>query len=133
MFDWTFNRTGWGSRRVRRFARRSSGNEMSRRQTPLISEQNREALTRIAWLADHWQFDVYLVNAPLYDRLYEEADFRRYYEGTVRLVAGVVEVSPRFHYVMRTPQTSPIEQLQGVDHVTEGAAAVYSSARRCCG
>ena len=101
---------------------------MSRRQTPLISEQNREALTRIAWLADHWQFDVYLVNAPLYDRLYEEADFRRYYEGTVRLVAGVVEVSPRFHYVMRTPQTFPIEQLQGVDHVTERAAAVYSSA-----
>jgi hypothetical protein len=100
----------------------------SQNEAPRMTSQNREALQRIAALADFRGFDVYLANSPLYDRLYQHDGFASYYDRVVSLVDDVIRTSPRMHLVLRTPYTVPIEQLQGVDHVTEAAAGPYSRA-----
>lgn len=101
--------------------------KVAREQPFVMSAMNRAALTRIRGLAETHGFDVYLANAPIYGRLWEEPGFAAYYAGVMRELKALIGSSERMHLLLEQPMQFPVSELQGVDHVTGAGALRYSA------
>ncbi len=91
-----------------------------------ISRPNRQALEAIATLAKEHGFNVYLVNSPIYEGLYENKDFRAYYSQMQETLSTYALKNERLYYI-REPITFPKEQMQNTDHLIYSAAKVYTN------
>jgi hypothetical protein len=91
-----------------------------------LSRPNREALERIAALAEQHQFTVYLANSPLYERLYHQQAFQKYFAQIEGSLAALTAGSSRVHRIFKVPMTFAKDQLEHVDHVIYPAACAYT-------
>lgn len=95
---------------------------------PEISSFNRAGLQAIADLADRYQFNVYLVNSPMYEGLWYHADFRSYFNVIQDKLQQVAGNYPRLHLLhFDSDLRFSAEQMENVDHVIFPAAQIYTS------
>jgi len=92
-----------------------------------MSDDNQRALMEIRELANHYDFEVILAGAPLYDALYQRATFRSYYDDVADALNQWVQPNPHWHYVFRQPMLFPRRMMQNVDHLTVQGAQDYSA------
>lgn len=91
-----------------------------------LSDINQRSLMHLRTLADQHQFDVYFAAAPLYEGLYEDRAFRRYFRQMQRSLADFAATSDRLHVILNRPITFEPEDMQNVDHLKAPAAEVYT-------
>ena len=92
----------------------------------VISDASRIAIEHIIALADQHDINVYIVNAPLYEKLYENRLFReRRLAKISEWWSNIDHRSDNIHYIP-TISTFPLYQLQEVDHVIDDAAEIYT-------
>lgn len=91
-----------------------------------LSSNNREALEHIAKLAEKHDFNVYIANSPIYEKLYEHKDFKAYFGQLQDTLDGYAAKSDRVHYI-REPITFPKEEMENADHLVYSAAKVYTN------
>lgn len=91
-----------------------------------ISEINRAALDRIQTLADEYEFNVYIANSPIHDKLYADREFRTYFRKMQQTLKQVTAESDRLHVILDRPVTIPLSQLQNTDHVLLPAAQTFT-------
>ena len=91
-----------------------------------LSSNNREALEHIVKLAEKHDFNVYLANSPIYEKLYEHKDFKAYFTQIQNTLDGYAAKSDRVHYI-REPITFPKEEMENADHLVYSAAKIYTN------
>lgn len=86
-----------------------------------ISDDNLLALQHMAKLAKEHGFPIYLVNSPLYEKVWQDEPFQARYYKTIDGVEKAID-KDRITYLFRTPQTFPATHMTNADHLTyEGA------------
>lgn len=98
----------------------------TRRNTFRMTDENRRALDTISDLANRYNFDVFLVNSPLYFAVYQDEAFRAYYEQVADALNLWVAGNRHFHYVFQQPMLFPSDVMRNIDHVTVAGARRYS-------
>ncbi|MEC4984627.1 MAG: hypothetical protein SAJ37_13535 [Oscillatoria sp. PMC 1068.18] len=91
-----------------------------------LSESNRLALEKIISLANDEDFDVYLVNSPLYEGLYKNDNFRDYLQDLQITLDSYERENDRVYYLFREPRKFADNQMENADHVIESAAEIFS-------
>jgi hypothetical protein len=111
-----------------KYVRRDMRNHLEsvRQENVAFSEINRAAMQRIQQLAEQYDFDVFLANSPIYEGLYQERDFQRYFRKVQQQLIQFDRGSDRIHYVLRDPVTFSADQMRNTDHVITSAAEIYS-------
>ena len=92
-----------------------------------MSKVNEQALRRILALAEERDFDVYVVNGPLYEGLLRDPRFHAYYEDVVEKLDALTAGHRRAHYLLREPMTFPAEELVNADHLTAAGARRFTA------
>lgn len=97
-----------------------------KKRRPRISKDNREALLAIAKLAREHDFEVHVINGPVYERLRIKPEFTKYFERQVTMLERVVKDYPEVHI---GPNTLGFDgdELQNVDHISCEATGRYST------
>jgi hypothetical protein len=90
-----------------------------------ISPTNDMAMQEIGVLADSYGFEVYLVNSPVYQGLYDNAAYQIYLAGVQQKLA---EFAADSSYVFHIPEirTFPAELMQNPDHLILTGAVEYT-------
>jgi hypothetical protein len=91
-----------------------------------LSRDNERSLDRIARLAAEHGFDVYLVAAPVYQRLAEAESFREYFARVQQSLAARAGEGSRIHLVFDQPMTFAAGEMQNADHLVLSAANRYT-------
>ncbi|MBZ8182073.1 hypothetical protein [Oscillatoria salina] len=91
-----------------------------------LSKSNRLALEKIISLANKYEFEVYLVNSPLYEGLYKNDDFRNYLADVQTTLDRYEKQNDRVHYLFRKPRKFSRNEMENADHVIESAAEIFS-------
>jgi hypothetical protein len=91
-----------------------------------LSNTNRQSLEHIISLAEKHQFDVYLANSPIYEKLYQQKEFQGYYNQVREMLRRYANSSPRVHYILQEPATFPKEEMENADHLIYPAAKQYT-------
>jgi hypothetical protein len=92
-----------------------------------LSSENRRALDQIATLAQQHDFQVYIANSPIYEGLYNQPEFRRYYETVQADLKKYVDEHENLHLVFSEPMMFKAEQMENSDHVVYSSAKVYAA------
>lgn len=90
-----------------------------------LSSVNKLAWEYLVRLTEKYQFDVYLAPGPLYEDLYRDKDFRRYFGETQRTLKLMTFSHPRIHY-LSTPTVVPKSEFESANHVVLSAARRYT-------
>jgi len=98
----------------------------TRDNTFTMAEENQRALDTIVALADRYNFDVFLANAPLYSGVYDNQTFRAYYQQVVDALTTRFAANRHFHYLFQQPMLFSIDVMRNVDHLTTRGAVRYS-------
>ena len=98
----------------------------TRDNTFTMAEENQRALDTIAALADRYNFDLFLANAPLYSGVYDNQSFRAYYRQVVDALTTRFAGNRHFHYLFQQPMLFSIDVMRNVDHLTTAGARRYS-------
>ena len=90
-----------------------------------ISPTNDMAMQEIGVLADSWGFEVYMVNSPVYQGLYDDPAYQTYLAGVQRKLA---EFDSDYAYVFHiiAVRTFPAESMQNPDHLILTGAVEYT-------
>ncbi len=107
-------------------AQKKTNIEFAKKNKFKLSENNSKALERIVSLAEKHDFNIYLANSPIYEKLYEDKDFKAYYSQLQDTLGAYAAKSDRVHYI-REPITFPKEQMENADHLVYSAAKVYTN------
>jgi hypothetical protein len=91
-----------------------------------LSRDNERSLGRIARLAEEHDFDVYLVAAPVYERLAEARTFRTYFARVQQSLAAQAGEGSRIHLVFDQPMAFAAGEMQNADHLVLTAANRYT-------
>ena len=91
-----------------------------------LSATNQKAMDSIIQLAEEHDINVYLVNSPLYEELYQNPDFRAYYDRVQIELDQISQRSDKVKRVMTTPMTFSKEEMENADHVITEAAEAYT-------
>src|SRR5262249_5276072 len=70
-----------------------------------LSESNRRALEYLADAAERYNFDLFIVNSPLYEGLMRDAAFVHYYSEMESVIGSIIAGRRNVHYILRTPMT----------------------------
>lgn len=93
-----------------------------------ISLFNEAGLQAIAGLAERYQFNVFLVNSPLYEGLWHHADFRTYFNSIQSKLKRIASNHPQLHLLhFDRDLMFSAGQMENVDHVIFSAAKIYTS------
>lgn len=90
-----------------------------------ISEHNQMALESIRENAEKYDFDVFIVNSPVYEGLYQDANFQHYYSQMQTALNAFADESPRVHFLSDTI-TFPKEKMENADHLIYSSAKTYT-------
>ncbi|MGB6297652.1 MAG: hypothetical protein WBF90_15910 [Rivularia sp. (in: cyanobacteria)] len=107
-------------------AQRKMHLDFTRKNKFYLSSNNREALEHIAKLAEKHDFNVYIANSPIYEKLYDHKDFKAYFGQLQDTLNGYAAKSDRVHYIQE-PITFPKEEMENADHLVYSAAKVYTN------
>lgn len=91
-----------------------------------ISPENLLALEAMAELAREHGFQIYVVNAPMYDRLFENAAIQAYLGDIAAFFEGFAREHPKVHHIFAEPRLFPASDMTTVDHLATKAANVFS-------
>lgn len=91
-----------------------------------LSITNQKAMDSIIQLAEKHDINVYLVNSPLYEELYQNPDFRAYYDRVQTELEQISQRSERVQRIMTTPMTFSKEEMENADHLISTAAEAYT-------
>lgn len=95
---------------------------------PHISRTNLHGLEALAKIAQQYGFSIYIVNGPLYEGLWEHADFRSFFNMMQQEVKQVVERYPVMHQLpFDKDLLFPASEMENVDHLNVTAAKVYTA------
>src|SRR5690606_17919622 len=86
---------------------------------------NQQALDRVIELADEYQINVYFLNTPLYDKLYEDPRFQEYIHRMRDWLELNVSRSSQVHYITRFYLFEE-DELSTVDHAYDVSAREYT-------
>lgn len=86
----------------------------------------RETLKAMADLAEKYDFDLWLVEAPLNQTLWADAAFRRKWFEVHAALVEFARGHRRVHVVFDEPMTFADERMQNCDHVLADAAAEFT-------
>jgi hypothetical protein len=92
----------------------------------VLSALNRKALEQIRDLADEKQFDVFIINGPVYEVLYSDDAFQNYFYEVQKVISDIAAGSDRMHYILNPPMTFPRDKMQSADHTTNAGAREYT-------
>ncbi|MGB7441864.1 MAG: hypothetical protein WA919_12405 [Coleofasciculaceae cyanobacterium] len=90
-----------------------------------LSSPNHQALEKIAALAQHYNFNVYLANSPIHQKLSENEEFQAYYAQVKATLSTYAAQSEQIHYISE-PVTFSKYQMQNSDHLIYTSAKVYT-------
>jgi hypothetical protein len=90
-----------------------------------ISEHNRVALESIKENAEKHNFNVFIVNSPVYEGLYEDPDFQHYYAQMRANLNAFADQSSKVYFLDDTI-TFPKEKMENADHVIYSSAKTYT-------
>ena len=93
-----------------------------------MTKENRQAVEYLVSLANKNQFDLYIVNSPLYEKLYDNTDFQRYYKQVQEKLKKLTDGSDRANVLFANPKLFPIEELENSNHLLHTGARRFSSA-----
>lgn len=91
-----------------------------------LSPINRDALERMGELSDRHGFDLWVASGPLWEGVWGDPHFRRYFDAAMRGLSEVAADFDHMRVVLRDPVRFPDGDMENVDHLTEDAAAVYT-------
>ena len=91
-----------------------------------LSQLNRLAVERIGALADQYAFDVYIVEGPLFQGLYQNEHFLRSFRELQAMLVALTARSDRVHYVSQVPITFAEDEMQDAYHPLDATARVYT-------
>jgi hypothetical protein len=95
------------------------------RQERDVSDINMALLNEMVVLADSYDFDLYLVNGPIYDGVVQHDPTRAYITRVNQTLEEVASQSDYVHHVDMLAMF-PLEQMQSSDHVIFAAARTFS-------
>ncbi len=93
----------------------------------VVSQPNRKALERIKELAEKHKFDVFIANGPVYQGLYDDPDFQKYYDVVRQSIGEITATSDYLHYILDPPMTFDANKMQSADHVIASSARDYTA------
>ena len=91
-----------------------------------LSATNQNSMDAIIKLAEEHNINVYLANSPLYAELYQNPNFRAYYDRVQNELEQISNTSPKVQRILTTPMTFTKEEMENVDHVITTAAESYT-------
>ena len=91
-----------------------------------FSDTNQDSINAIIDLAEKHDINVYLANSPLYEELYQNPDFRKYYDQVQQGLAQISDRSDKVKRILVEPMTFSKTEMENVDHVIETAAKSYT-------
>lgn len=91
-----------------------------------FSNTNQKALQAIIKLAEEHDINIYLANSPIYDELYQNPDFRAYYNQVQAELKSISDRHKNIHHIMDRPMTFSKAQMQNADHLIASAAESYT-------
>jgi hypothetical protein len=92
-----------------------------------LSVENRRSLERVAELAQEYRFHVYVANAAVHQKLYQDVYFQKYLAQVEEMLLEFVASSDRLHYLPQK-MTFSDTQMQNSDHLTYAAAWQFTDA-----
>ncbi len=93
-----------------------------------MTGENRQALEYMVSLAKEKGFKLYVVNSPLYEKLYDNAEFQRYYAQTQTELKKLTDETSWAKVLFGEPQLFPIEEMGNSNHLLHSGARKFSSA-----
>lgn len=91
-----------------------------------LSSINVRALKGLEETASQHRFEIIFVNGPLYRGMYEQEDFRSYYNRIIKWLADFTASSPSLRSAFEEPFLFSENEMQSIDHVTVFAAERYT-------
>lgn len=92
-----------------------------------FSNTNQKAIDAIVELAEKHDINVYLANSPLYEKLYQNPEFKTYYDRVQQELAKLSDrTNHKIQRVMTKPMTFKKEEMENADHLIVSAAESYT-------
>lgn len=91
-----------------------------------VSHQNRQALERLAAIAHQHHIQVYLSNAPIYEKLYQDEKFQVYYQDMQNFLFRFCQAN-NWGYINAPPMTFSVQEMENVDHLILTAARRFTT------
>jgi|GEM_PF-962526 hypothetical protein len=91
-----------------------------------MSRANRTAFKSIVSLSAEYGFDLYVANGPLFEKLADDVDFRKYYAMLIQDLAMIAIDSDSVHVIADSPFTLPINWIENVDHAVLEGPELYT-------
>ena len=91
-----------------------------------FSDTNQDSINAIIDLAEKHDINVYLANSPLYEELYQNPDFRNYYDQVQQGLEKISDRSDKVKRILIEPMTFSKTEMENADHVIETAAKSYT-------
>lgn len=91
-----------------------------------ISKNNLVALEHLARLATQYSIQVYLANAPIYEKLPQDENFQYYYQKMQNFLTIFCQ-EKAWNYINIAPMTFSIHEMENVDHLTTTAAQRFTA------
>jgi hypothetical protein len=98
--------------------------------TPQISPANQRILDRLYAMTRHYDFNLYIVNAPLVREAYDDPIIRPFYDQINAQLTAWTSQSDRLHHLLAEPALYDKEQIYNLDHTVGEAAQDYT--RKVC-
>lgn len=91
-----------------------------------VSHQNRQALERLAAIAHQHHIQVYLSNAPIYEKLYQDEKFQVYYQDMQYFLSDFCQTN-NWRYINAPPMTFLAQEMENADHLNLKAARRFTT------
>jgi hypothetical protein len=92
---------------------------------PFFSEENLAALAELKSISAQYDFDIYLINAPLADEVVQSPDFPAHFGYIESYLQDFFADSPHVHYVTGV-RSYDREEMESADHMLSAAAIDYT-------
>jgi hypothetical protein len=86
----------------------------------------RTAVAQVIDRSNQHGFPVYWVNAPIYNKLLEAPEFRRYSEARNQALMSLLARGKQAHLIFREPMALEADQLESVDHPNPRGAQIFT-------
>ena len=91
-----------------------------------LSEINQKAIEHIGYLGTIYDFDVFIVNGPIYEGLYPTPPFNIYFSQMHHELAQYTARYSKVHFLMGEPMTFPATEMEAAVHVSQTGAYSYT-------
>jgi hypothetical protein len=92
---------------------------------PMFSPENLAALVELKTISEKYDFDIYLINAPLADEVVQSPDFSRYFGYIESYLQEFSAASEHIHYVPGVGSYNR-EEMESADHMLRPAAVDFT-------